>query len=151
MSKEQYQINMDDYLIIDTKITSNGHISQIQSFENNNSSKLTIKQYSGINIDNFVISNNSGKKISFGFFVINGIYYINLNGEHIIDYYKFIQIKKISYDVNDNCLKIANNHLGDIYIYNCDTEIFKKALSEMNKWMKNKQSLISSLYYYIFN
>ena len=149
MSKEEFR--MDDYLIIDTKITNNGSISEIQSFEHNNTTKLTIKQYSGINIDNFVISNNNGKKISFGFFTINGIYYINLNGEHIIDYYKFIQIKKISYDAKDNCLKITNSHLGDIYLPNCDTDIFKKALSEMNKWMKNKHSILTSLYYYIFN
>lgn len=149
MNKEEFR--MDDYLIIDTKITSNGNISEIQSFEHNNTTKLTIKQYSGINIDNFVISNSNGKKISFGFFTINGIYYINLNGEHIIDYYKFIQIKKISYDAKDNYLKITNAQLGDIYIPNCDTEIFKKALSEMNKWMKNKHSILTSLYYYIFN
>lgn len=149
MNKEDF-FNMDDYLIIDTKITTNGHISQIQSFEKNETTKLTIKQYSGINTDNFIIYSNNGKKISFGFFSINGIYYINLNGEHIIDYYKFIQIKKISYDSNENCLKISNNQLGDIYIPNCDTDVFAKALSEMNRWMKNKYSMMSSLYYLIF-
>lgn len=142
---------MDDYMIIDTKIKNNKSISQIQSFENTSLSKLTIIQYSGINIDNYIISNNVGNKLSFGFFTVNGIYYINLNGEHIIDYYKFIQIKKISYDEKDNFLKITNTHLGDIYLPNCDMDIFKKALSEMNKWMKNKHSLLSSLYYFVFS
>ena len=82
-------INMDEYLIIDTIVNQDGQsVTQLQSFENNKNAnkKLIIKQYSGINTDNFIISKPDGKKISFGFFLINGIHYINLNGEHIIDY-----------------------------------------------------------------
>ena len=141
-------INMDDYLIIDTSLNNAGEtISKIQSFDDNG--KIFIKQYSGVNTDNFIISKMDNKKISFSFFVMNGIYYINLNGEHIMDYNKFIDIKKFSYNQNENCLKITNRHFGDIFIHNCDVDIFKKALSEMNIWMKNKRSVISNLLYYI--
>lgn len=139
---------MDDYLIIDTSLNNAGEtISKIQSFDDNG--KIFIKQYSGVNTDNFIISKMDNKKISFSFFVMNGIYYINLNGEHIMDYNKFIDIKKFSYNQNENCLKITNRHFGDIFIHNCDVDIFKKALSEMNIWMKNKRSVISNLLYYI--
>ena len=139
---------MDDYLIIDTSLNNAGDtISKIQSFDDNG--KIIIKQYSGVNTDNFIISKMDNKKISFSFFVMNGIYYINLNGEHIMDYNKFIDIKKFSYNQNENCLKITNRHFGDIFIHNCDVDIFKKALSEMNIWMKNKRSIVSSLLYYI--
>ena len=142
-------VNMDEYLIIDTKINSTGDtISQISSFENNG--KIFIKQYSGVNTDNFVISKSDGKKISFSFFIMNSIYYINLNGEHIMDYHKFMNIKKFSYNVIDNSLKIHNHHFGTIIIPNCDVDIFKKALSEMVNWMKNKTSLFSNFLYYIF-
>ena len=83
------QVNMDEYLIIDTGVTSSGDtISKIRSFDDNG--KIFIKQYSGVNTDNFVISKADGKKVSFSFFTTNGIYYINLNGEHIMDYNKFI-------------------------------------------------------------
>lgn len=151
-------INMDDYLIIDTSLNNAGEtISKIQSFDDNG--KIFIKQYSGVNTDNFIISKaddqsgkdplKCGKKISFSFFIMNGIYYINLNGEHIMDYNKFIDIKKFSYNQNENYLKITNRHFGDIFIHNCDVDIFKKALSEMNIWMKNKRSVISNLLYYI--
>ena len=141
-------INMDDYLIIDTSLNNTGDtISKIQSFDDNG--KILIKQYSGVNTDNFIISKMDNKKISFSFFIMNGIYYINLNGEHIMDYNKFIDIKKFSYNQNENCLKITNRHFGDIFIHNCDVDIFKKALSEMNIWMKNKRSVISNLLYYI--
>jgi len=142
-------VNMDDYLIIDTSLNNAGEtISKIQSFDDNG--KIFIKQYSGVNTDNFIISKKCGKKISFSFFVMNGIYYINLNGEHIMDYNKFIDIKKFSYNQHENRLKITNRHFGDIFIHNCDVDIFKKALSEMNIWMKNKRSIISNLLYYIF-
>jgi len=141
---------MDEYLIIDTGVTSSGDtISKIRSFDDNG--KIFIKQYSGVNTDNFVISKADGKKVSFSFFTTNGIYYINLNGEHIMDYNKFINIKKFSYNTTENYLKISNNHFGDIYVHNCDVDIFKKALIEMASWMKNKTSFVSNLLYYIFS
>jgi hypothetical protein len=144
------QVNMDEYLIIDTGVTSSGDtISKIRSFDDNG--KIFIKQYSGVNTDNFVISKADGKKVSFSFFTTNGIYYINLNGEHIMDYNKFINIKKFSYNTTENYLKISNNHFGDIYVHNCDVDIFKKALIEMASWMKNKTSFVSNLLYYIFS
>lgn len=145
-------MNLNEYLFIDTKITESGDVlSEIQSCSNYNNSKLTIKQYYGINTDNFIISKDDGRNLKFGIFSINGIYYINLNGEHIIDYYKFIQIKKVSYNENDNILKISNKYLDDIHVHNCDLDIFRKALSEMNTWMKNKKSVISNILYYILN
>jgi hypothetical protein len=143
---------MDEYLIIDTKINNNGeHITELQSFENNknNGQKLIIKQFSGINTDNFIISKIDGKKLSFGFFIINGIYYININGEHIIDYNKFINFKKFSYNTTENHLKISNSHFGEMILHNCDVDIFNKALSEMSDYMKNKTSILSNLFYYI--
>lgn len=144
------QVNMDEYLIIDTGVTSSGDmISKIRGFDDNG--KIFIKQYSGVNTDNFVISKADGKKVSFSFFTTNGIYYINLNGEHIMDYNKFINIKKFSYNTTENYLKISNNHFGDIYVHNCDVDIFKKALIEMASWMKNKTSFVSNLLYYIFS
>ena len=144
------QVNMDEYLIIDTGVTSSGDtISKIRSFDDNG--KIFIKQYSGVNTDNFVISKADGKKVSFSFFTTNGIYYINLNCEHIMDYNKFINIKKFSYNTTENYLKISNNHFGDIYVHNCDVDIFKKALIEMASWMKNKTSFVSNLLYYIFS
>ena len=140
---------MDDYMIIDTRRNDTGEtISKIVSFDDHG--KIIIKQYSGINTDNFVITKHDGKKISFSFFTMNGIYYINLNGEHVMDYYKFINIKKISYNITDNTLKISHHHFGDIYIQNCDVDVFKKALLEMNTWIKNKKSMWSNILYYIF-
>ena len=145
-------MNLNEYLFIDTKITDSGDVlSEIQSTYDLYNTKLTIKQYYGINTDNFIISKDNGKNLKFGIFTINGIYYINLNGEHIIDYYKFIQLKKVSYNENDNILKISNKYLEDIHIHNCDIDVFRKALSEMNAWMKNKKSFISNIIYYILN
>ena len=60
-------INMDEYLIIDTSLNNSGDtISKIQSFEDNG--KIIIKQYYGVNTDNFIISKLDDKKISFSFF-----------------------------------------------------------------------------------
>lgn len=142
---------MNDYFIIDTNITYNGEpTTQLQSFEQDKNKKLFIKQYSGINTENFIISKANGKKISFSIFKINGIYYINLNGEHIIDYNKFIHIKKFSYNPEKNTLKITNTHFGDIYISNCDLDIFNKTMLEISNYMQNKTSILSNLFYYIF-
>lgn len=119
---------------------------------------LIIKQYSGINSENFVIKKFDGKKLSFSFFKINRIYYVNINGEHIIDYKSFVNIKQISKiddtdgDDENSCgsIKVKNNYIGDFIVKNCDTEIFQKALSVMSEYMRNKTSYMSDIMYFIF-
>jgi len=112
--------------------------------------RLIIKQYSGLNTDNFIIKKIDGKKIAFSFFKINGIHYVNINGEHIIDYRKFINIQQISnYDIDS--IKIKNTFIGDLILNNCDTEIMYKALKIMDRHMKNKNSYYSDVIYFMFN
>lgn len=112
--------------------------------------KLIIKQYSGIKTDNFIIKKFDSKKILFSFFKLNGIHYININGEHILDYRKFIHIQQIL-QINDSSIKIKNGFVGDFIINNCDTEIFHKALDVMNTYMKTHRSYMGDFLYYLFN
>lgn len=150
-----------NYLVIDKFKNKAG--DQLALKEHNNS--MIIKQYSGIGTDNFIIKKYDGKKLSFSFFKLNGIHYININGEHIFDYKKFINIQQISNvgvsppndeELNDkqlNCskIKIKNAFIGDFIIKDCDIEIFKKALDIMNNYMKNHKTYISDIVYYLFN
>ena len=118
--------------------------------------KLYIKQSSGINTENFTIfklEKNPGQtlQLSFSVFYLNGIYYISLNNEHIIDYKKFISIEKLSYDSQLNILKVTNSHYGDLYIKNCDLDIFNKSLLELNKYMKDKTNFLYNISYYFLH
>jgi hypothetical protein len=140
-----------NYLVIDKYKNKRGEdTTELKEHEG----KLIIKQYSGINSDNFVIKKYDGKKISFSFFKINGIYYININGEHIIDYKKFINIQQISKieceDEKISSIKVKNAYIGDIIIHNCDPEIFQKSLNVMSNYMKNKSSYVSDLMHFVF-
>jgi len=138
-----------NYLVIDKFKNKKGEdTTELKEHEG----KLIIKQYSGINSDNFIIKKYDGKKIAFSFFKINGIYYVSINGDHIIDYKKFINIQQISKIEQDDIqsIKIRNMYIGDIIIQNCDPEIFQKALSVMANYMKNKSSYISDLLHFIF-
>ncbi len=135
-----------NYLIIDKYKNKRGEdTTEFKEHEG----KLIIKQFSGINSDNFVIKKSNGKKLSFSFFKLNGIYYINLNSDHIIDYKKFINIQQISN--LEQSIKIKNSYIGDIIIDNCDTEIFHKALNLMANYMKNKTTYMSDIMYLFFN
>lgn len=141
-----------NYLVIDKYKNKRGEdTTELKEHEG----KLIIKQYSGINSDNFIIKKYDGKKISFSFFKLNGIYYININGEHIIDYKKFINIQQISKIEQDDekvsSIKVKNAYIGDIMIHNCDPEIFQKALSVMSNYMKNKSSYVSDLMHFVFS
>jgi hypothetical protein len=138
-----------NYLVIDKHKNKKGE--ETTEFKEHDG-KLIIKQYSGINSDNFVIKKFDGKKISFSFFKLNGIYYISINGEHIIDYKHFINIQQISKLENSDIptIKIKNGYIGDMLIYNCDTEIFQKALNVMSKYMKNKHTYFSDFIYFMF-
>jgi hypothetical protein len=123
--------------------------------------RLIIKQYSGTNTDNFVIKKMDGKRLNFAFFKINGIYYVNINGEHIIDYRRFISIQQISKLETENedtdneekssSIKVKNRYIGDLIIHNCDPEMFQKSLSIMQKHMKNKNSYYNDFMYFMFN
>lgn len=111
---------------------------------------IIIKQYSGIDSENFIIKKNNGKNISFSLFKLNGIYYVNINGEHILDYIKFTKISKISNIQNDS-IEITNTFIDKLIIHNCDVQIFKKALDIMNKYMKKHKTYINDLLYILFN
>ena len=141
---------MDNYLVLDKHITNKGEdLTKFKEYEGT----LIIKQYSGVNSENFVIKKFDGKKIAFAFFKINRIYYVNINGEHIIDYKSFINITQISNIKNENnesSVKLKNSYIGDLIIDNCDTEIFQKALNVMSDYMKNKTSYLSDMMYFIF-
>lgn len=141
---------MNDYLLINKFTNKKGEEStKLEEYEG----ALIIKQYSGINTDNFIIKKFDGKKINFSFFKVNGIYYININGEHMIDYKRFVNIQQISNIEIDNkqAIKLKNLHIGDIIIYNCDTEIFQKALTVMDNYMKNKKTYFSEIVHFLFH
>jgi hypothetical protein len=143
--------NLDGYLVIDkVKNKKGGDTTEFKECED----RLIIKQFSGLNSDNFVIKKLDGKKLSFSFFNINGIYYVNINGDHIIDYRRFICIQQISKikEGDQTILKVKNGYIGDIMLYNCDPEIFKRSLDIMAKYMKNKnKGLLSNIMYFVFH
>ena len=64
-----------NYLIIDKCKNKKGE--DTMEFKEHDG-KLLIKQYSGINSDNFVIKKVDGKKLNFSFFRLNGIYYVSI-------------------------------------------------------------------------
>lgn len=144
-----------NYLVIDKHKNKRGE--ETTEFKEHDG-KLIIKQYSGINSDNFVIKKFDGKKIAFSFFKLNGIHYISINGDHIIDYKRFVniqQVSKIEITGNDaattSSIKVKNGYIGDILIHNCDPEIFQKALNVMSKYMKNKTNYVSDFMHFMFN
>ena len=138
-----------DYLMIDKIRNRRGEeTTELKEHEG----KLIIKQYSGIGTDNFIIKKYDGKKISFSFFKINGIQYININGEHIFDYRKFIKIQQVSnIEPENTSIKIKNTFIGDFIIHNCDIEMFKKTLDVTNTYMKNHRTYMKDLVYFLFN
>lgn len=135
----------NEYLIVDSHLSKNGDITEFKECDG----KMLIKQFSGINSDNFIVKKYNNKKLEFSFFKINGVYYVNINGCHIIDYKRFINIQKIS-QINDDVL-ISNPFVGDIILYNCDIDIVYKSLTIMSDWIKSKTSLFKDLLYLIFH
>lgn len=139
-----------NYLVIDKYRNKRGEdTTELKEHEG----KLIIKQYSGINSDNFVIKKYDGKKITFSFFKLNGIYYVSINGDHIIDYKRFVNIQQISKieEGEKVGIKVKNGYVGDLLIYNCDPEIFQKALNVMSNYMKNKSSYFTDFVHFMFS
>jgi hypothetical protein len=135
-----------EYLIIDNHLSKNGNVTT--EFKESDG-KLLVKQFSGTNTDNFIIKKFNNKRLEFSFFKLNGIYYININSFHIIDYKRFINIEHITKE--DENVRIKNPFIGDILLLNCDVDIVYKALRIMADWMKNKKSLFKDFLYFLFH
>jgi len=135
-----------EYLIVDNHLSKNGDLTT--EFKESDG-KLLVKQFSGINTDNFIIKKFNNKRLEFSFFKLNGIYYININSFHIIDYKRFINIEHIIKE--DENVKIKNPLIGDILLLNCDVDIVYKALQIMADWMKSKRSIVRDFLYFLFH
>jgi len=135
-----------EYLIVDNHLSKNGDLTT--EFKESDG-KLLVKQFSGINTENFIIKKFNNKRLEFSFFKLNGIYYININGFHIIDYKRFINIEHIIKE--DENVKIKNPLIGDILLLNCDVDIVYKALQIMADWMKSKKSIVRDFLYFLFH
>lgn len=138
--------NNHNFLIVDNYITKSGDITT--EFKECDG-KILVKHFSGINSENFIVKKKNGKKLEFSFCKLNGIYYININGHHMIDYKKFTNIQSIITCEND--VKISNIYIGDILLQNCDVDIVHKSLLVMNDWIKSKTKWYNDILYYIFN
>lgn len=135
-----------EYLIVDNHLSKNGDLTT--EFKESDG-KLLVKHFSGLNTDNFIIKKFNNKRLEFSFFKLNGIYYININSFHIIDYKRFINIEHIIKE--DENVKIKNPLIGDILLLNCDVDIVYKALQIMADWMKNKRSIFRDFLYFLFH
>lgn len=135
-----------DFMIIDSYATPDGDfVTEFKECDG----RILIKHFSGVNSENFLVRKVNGKQMQFAFIKLHGVYYVNINGHHIIDYKKFRHIQSIS-DI-DHDVKINNLYIGEIVLLNCDTEIVYKALNVMHKWMKRKSWWLEDLLYYVFN
>lgn len=149
----------DNFLVVDKHISKRGEeITEFREVDG----KILIKHFTGVNTDNYIlkkyVTNNEDTyvmKIEFSFFQINGIYYININGNHIIDYKKFSKgiqqisnVKSLSDELSCNVI-IRNCYFGEIILQNCDTELVYKMLNVMKDWIKGKNSFFKNLLYYI--
>lgn len=134
-----------EFLIIDTHESKNGNVTEFKESDG----KILIKHFSGTNTDNFIIKKFNGKRLDFCFFKLNGIFYININGCHIIDYKNFIHIQHISQ--KEQNVSIKNSYIGEIILIDCDVDMVHKALTIMSDWIKSKQSMLNDIIYYVFN
>ncbi len=136
-----------DFLIIENHIEPNGNVStEFKEYDG----KILIKHVSGLNCEYFCIKKVDGHEIKFSLFKINGIYYVNINGHHVIDYKRFINIHYLA-NIGDDVI-IRNPYFGEIILKNSDVEIVQKAMTLMVKEMKKSGwTWFNDLMYYVFH
>ncbi len=138
------------YTIVDTHLSKSGEVTT--EFKETDG-KMIIKQFAGVSTDNFIVKKYNGRKLEFSFFKLNGVYYVSLNGQHIVDYRKFVHIQYVSNIISGDCtdVKLKNPYFGEIVLTNCDAEVMQKSLEVMSNWMKSKRWWFSDIVYYIFS
>ncbi len=135
-----------DFLIVDNHVNKDGNITT--EFKECDG-KILIKHFSGLNCDNFVVKKYNGKKMEFSLFKLNGIHYVNLNGHHIIDYKRFVNVQYICNEGAD--VKLRNPCFGEILLKECDAEVVQKAMVLMAVEMKKRSGWFSDFLYYILH
>ncbi len=135
----------DDFILVDNHMINGDLIPEFKQIHG----KILVKHYIGINTDNFHLKKAEGSEFKFSFFKINGIYYINVDSHHIIDYKKFTNIQQIIKE-NEN-VKIRSKNFGEIIVENCDLDLVKKGLSIMDEFIKARTSFWQDLLNYIIN
>lgn len=133
-----------ELVIVDNTVRGNKTITETVECDG----KILIKHYYGSNCENYLLITER-KRLLFSIFRLNNIHYINLNGEHIIEYNKFTNINYVRND--GNCVIINNAFVGDIILNMCDISLVEKALTILDKEMKRRIKWYNELAYYIFN
>lgn len=123
-----------------------------------NLNEMYIKNYSGENSYNISIKKNIKNqqsdiktlKIHFNFFKLNGIFFVNINGENLFDFKKLVlidyikEIKNVE-NVDSIRLIIKNSELGELIIDNCDVQMFQKGMKLLNEWKRKKKKFLDIL------
>lgn len=112
--------------------------------------KIIVKHCSGINSENFLVQKRgTSKKLEFCMIKLNTLYYIILNGNHMMDYRKFTKIQSVE-NVGDD-VKLKTLYFGDIILKNCDVDIITKTLYILSEWVKKKSRWYHEILYFLFN
>lgn len=112
---------MDDFIIIENHKKDKEKIIEIKEIDGN----IYIKQLCGANCEKFTIKKNK-LKIECGIFKLNGVKYVNINGNIIMEATKMIEIEYMTNYCNN--VLIRNKYVGEIVINNCDVEMLQKML-----------------------
>ena len=138
--------SMNDFLIIENH-KLNKQLDVVLTTEK--SDKVVIQQYSGTNTENFRFA-STNSTLFLSLFKLNGIWYININGEHVVNYKQFIRFQRV--ENTQSGIQIINNFCGNMNITNCKSDVFCKSISVISNWMKqtHPSSLWKELLYFFF-
>ena len=133
-----------DYLIV-----SKGDNEMIETIDLQ--AGILIRYTSGLNSENYVAAKQSGLQIKFSIVLIEGTYYIGINGEHLVDYKKFVTFKNIE---QDNTREHPSVRIrwgqGECIVLNmCDTELMNVMIHKIQDVMKSKIGVMYTAMYYI--
>jgi hypothetical protein len=108
---------------------------------------ILIRHTSGINCENYIIAHQTNGQVRFSIFKIDGVWFISINGEHVIDYKKFADITSISMCMNGVVLE--NYHVGKIHIDNANIDLVKRMLLVMQETLAPYITRFYSFRYYL--
>lgn len=137
--------DLTDYILINTFISKNNLDNlEIGNFDG----KILTTQSSSINSDKWCLVSSNKNQIEFTISKINNIFYIIINGLHVIDYKQFIIHSIILPPNNTNNTIHVDGKFGKINVDNCDTHLFKKMTEIIHDTMKTRITTFYNLCYY---
>jgi hypothetical protein len=108
---------------------------------------ILLRHTTGVNSENYILAQQNGLQVKFSVVDIEGMYYVSINNEHVLDYKKFMLFECVKNIGRDTVIEYV--YTDDIVIKNCNVFLIHKMIDILQDNLKKKIGMFYNIKYYM--